>query len=623
MGVTTHRGDWESQSQGEGRQVSGVMSNKGKSEMLTAENYLELVRKRGAEGKPINRVYLNMLRHKELFLRAYGKLYRNQGATTPGADGQTVDGMSMQKIDNLIEELAERRFKWTPAKRVYIPKGNGKMRPLGIPTWKDKVVQEVIRTILENYYEPKFSDNSHGFRPGRGCHTALWKINTWTGTVWFIEGDIKGCFDNIDHEVLMDIISRDIQDPSLLKLIKYLLKAGYMDNWKYHKTHSGTPQGSILSPLLANIYLNEFDQWVEQVLIPEYTTGEKRPVNQERRKLVNSLRAIRERGEIRRAKEIEQTIRKMPSGDTFAPEYRRLKYMRYADDFILGFIGSREEAQEIKHKISAMLQSRLKLEMSEEKTLITHAKTEFARFLGYDIHIQMSTVRKRVNGLIGLRVPKDVVKKWERKYSRNGKPIQRGSFINLTVAEIIRQYETELRGLYEYYKYANNVGAALSKIKTCMKTSLVKTLANKLKIRARKVFQKYEVRNPAGIQVILKDGRKVSFGHFPLTRQRYGQSINDNQRIFVAGRNELIERLEADYCEIPGCNATVVEGHHIRALKDLKKKYEGKQEIPLWVETMIARRRKTLMVCAYHHRQIHDGRYDGPNLKRLADRRAG
>jgi hypothetical protein len=300
---------------------------------------------------------------------------------------------------------------------------------------------------------------------------------------------------------------------------------------------------------------------------------------------------------------------------------KKLTTSASSDWNVLGFIGSKEEANIIKDKIRGCLQTHLNLEMSEEKTLITHAKTEFARFLGYDIHTQRSTTR-RVNGLIGLRVPKEVVKKWKRKYSRQGKPIQKGSLINLTVAEIIQQYETELRGLYEYYKYANNVGKAISEVKYCMKVSLVKTLANKLKIRARQVYRKYEVRNPAGIQVTLKNGKKVSFGHFPITRQRYGQPINDNKRIFIASRNELIERLEADCCEIPGCNAPAVEGHHIRALKDLKKKYQGKKEIPVWVETMIARRRKTLMVCADHHRQIHDGRYDGPNLKRLADWRA-
>lgn len=589
--------------------------------MLTAEEYLKLIKQRGTAGKPIKRVYLNMLRHKELFLSAYGKLYKNRGATTPGLDGETVDGMSQAKIDKLMQELKDRSFRWTPVKRVYIPKANGQQRPLGIPTWKDKMVQEVIRTILENYYEPQFSPHSHGFRPRRGCHTALAEIQKWTGTKWFIEGDIKGCYDHIDHQLLMKILERKIQDPSLLKLIEQLLKAGYMEDWTYHKTYSGTPQGGILSPLLANIYLNELDQFVTNHLLATYNREKCRKPYQPRKILANKLRAITD------AKE-RQALRKqfvnMPFGDPNDPDFRRIRYVRYADDFILGFSGPKAEAKEITEMLRNFLKDDLNLELSQEKTVITHAKTEKAHFLGYHIHTLHCPTRRSINGRIGLRVPREVKVKWIAQYSKNGKPISRGSRINLTVPEIVRTYETELRGLYEYYKYAYNVSREISDVKYVMKVSLVKTIAEKLKIRASQVYRRYGTKNPSGIRVTLDNGKTVDFGQFPVVRRRkFEVQMMDDVAVYFAGRNELIERLENDICEIPGCENTAVQGHHIRALKDLKRKYGKGKQVPLWVEAMISRKRKSLMVCAHHHQEIHGGKYDGPKLNTLANWRAG
>jgi group II intron reverse transcriptase/maturase len=221
--------------------------------MQNADTLLSIYQNRGSERLPLERVYRHLF-DPTLFLRAYGKIYRNFGAMTKGVTDETVDGMSLQRIHNLIGLLKAERFEWTPVRRTEIPKENGKMRPLGIPVWSNKLVQEVLRTLLSAYYEQRFSDCSHGFRTNRGCHTALLEIKKqWTGTVWFIEGDIKGFFDNIDHTVLLDILRRDIHDGRLIRLIEGLLKAGYMEAWRFYDSLSGTPQGGIVSPLLANI----------------------------------------------------------------------------------------------------------------------------------------------------------------------------------------------------------------------------------------------------------------------------------------------------------------------------------------------------------------------------------
>ena len=239
-----------------GSRSTDLRKKTGTCEMQEAQRYLEIVRSRGARRLKLSRVYHN-LQNPELFIRAYAKLSSNKGALTEGTDpGDTIDGMSVTRIQGVLDDLKAGRYQWKPVRRTYIAKKNGKLRALGIPSWRDKLLQEVLKEVLTAYYEPQFSDHSHGFRPDRGCHTALEDIRlTWKGTKWFVEGDIRGCFDNINHDALMAVIGRDIRDQRLLKLLKGLLDAGYMEDWKYFQTYSGTPQGGVISPLLANISL--------------------------------------------------------------------------------------------------------------------------------------------------------------------------------------------------------------------------------------------------------------------------------------------------------------------------------------------------------------------------------
>src|SRR5690242_13349437 len=255
--------------------------------MQSAGTVLDVLRDRGRRGLPCDELYRQLF-NPHLYLLAYGRLYSNDGAMTPGADGETVDDMSLGKIGRIIDALRCERYRFAPVKRVYIEKKNGKLRPLGLPSWPDKLVGEVIRLILEAYYEPQFSGRSHGFRPQRGCHTALEEIQRdWTGVKWFIEGDIKGCYDNIDHNKLIDILGEKIRDNRFLRLIKNFLEAGFMEDWRYNATYSGTPQGGITSPILSNIYLDKLDKYVTEVLIPKHTKGIERRRNKEYESLIN------------------------------------------------------------------------------------------------------------------------------------------------------------------------------------------------------------------------------------------------------------------------------------------------------------------------------------------------
>ena len=464
--------------------------------MQNAETLLSIIRERGKRGLPLKRVY-PLLYNPDLYLRAYARLYANKGAMTRGATRETVDGMSRLKIDCLIDELRHERFRWTPVRRVHIPKKNGKLRPLGLPTWTDKLLQEVMRSILDAYFEPQFSDHSHGFRPNRGCHTALSSVQRdWTGTKWFIEGDVKGCFDNISHEILLRILGEKIHDNRFLQLIRRLLQAGYLEDWRYGATLSGTPQGGVLSPLLSNAYLNELDQYVEQELLPVYNRGTRRHEHPQYKVLLQRAQRLRRRGRREEARAIYRVVRKLPSQDMADPTYRRLHYIRYADDWLLGFAGPKAEAEEIKVKLQSFLRDHLNLELSADKTLITHAGDKAARFLGYEISSMHADDkrdrrdRRSVNGHVRLNVPWDVIRSICSRYERRGKPDSRIQFIDDDDFSIIGRFGAELRGYVNYYLLAHNVGK-LYRLKWTMETSMLKTLANKHKSTVTKMAAKY------------------------------------------------------------------------------------------------------------------------------------
>jgi group II intron reverse transcriptase/maturase len=414
--------------------------------MQSAETVLGVLRERGRRSLPCNELYRQLF-NPQLFLLAYGRIYANKGAMTPGVTEETVDGMSMAKIARIIDAMRSECYRFTPVRRTWIPKKNGTRRPLGLPTWSDKLVGEVVRLLSEAYYEPTFPDRSHGFRPGRGCHTALREVaETWTGTTWFIEGDISDCFGSLDHQVLLPILAEKIHDNRFLQLISRMLKAGYMDDWVFGATLSGAPQGGVVSPILSNIYLDRLDKFAETVLIPKHTSGRRRADNPAYRKPANQISAARRRGDRSAVRELGRRMRCLPSQDPNDPGYRRLHYARYADDHLLGFTGPRAEAEQIKAEPARFLADELRLELSPDKTLITHGRTGAARFLGYEITIRrgqrLRNGRRTGTGNVDLRVPRSVIRQKCAPHLKRGEPACRSSLEDVPTLVELRRWRS-------------------------------------------------------------------------------------------------------------------------------------------------------------------------------------
>jgi group II intron reverse transcriptase/maturase len=581
--------------------------------MQSAETVLGVLRERGRRRLPLEELYRQLF-NPHLYLLTHGRIYSNKGAMTPGVTEETADGMSMEKIGRIIDAMRHERYRFSPARRVHIPKKNGKTRPLGLPTWSDKLVGEVVRLLLEAYYEPAFSDHSHGFRPGRGCHTALAKVaDTWTGTTWFIEADIRDCFGSLDHDVMAGILAETIRDNRFLRLVRNMLKAGYLQDWIWGATLSGAPQGGIASPVLSNIYLDRLDKFAEQILIPKYTRGERRKFNPEYKRLTGAIERCRRRGDHDRVRQLRKQRRLIPSVDPRDPDYRRLRYIRYADDHLLGFTGPKAEAEQIKQLLAQFLREDLKLELSQGKTLITHARSQAARFLGYDISAHHddskgSRGRRWTGGFIKLGIPRAVIKAKSAPYSRRGKPASRHDLVNHDDYTIIATFGAQYRGLVQYYLLAGNV-YWLNRLEWVMQTSMLRTLAAKHRSSVAKMSARYKAKiaTPHGLRTCFeaavgRQGRKplvARFGGIPLKRNKYAiprDHVPTPQR-----HREVTQRLLRGVCEICG-STDDIQIHQIRHLADLTTQATTR---PAWMVTMAKKRRKTLILCSSCHHSIH------------------
>ena len=583
--------------------------------MQEAEVVLGVLRERGRKGLPLTQLYRQMF-NRDLYLLAYGNIYSNKGAMTPGASAETADGMSEEKIEQITEMMRHERYRFAPARRTYISKKNGKLRPLGLPSWSDKLVGEVVRLLLEAHYEPGFSDLSHGFRKGRGCHTALRKIHdTWTGTAWFIEGDISDCFGSLSHEILLGILAEKIHDQRFLRLIRNMLKAGYLEDWEYRETLSGCPQGGVMSPILSNIYLHKLDEFIEQELIPQYTRGTSRKDNPEYKRMQRQLAAARRCGDRAAARDLGKQLRRLPSKDPMDPGYRRLQYARYADDHILGFIGPKAEAEEIKAKLAAFLRETLGLELNQQKTLITHARSQPARFLGYHVRVQhcdtkLTRGRREANGKIALRVPPDVIRAQCARYRQHGKPWHRSRLQNLDDYDIVRIYGAEFRGVANYYLLAQDAWR-LGTLEWNAGTSMLKTLGAKHRSTVTKMAARHKakIKTRDGLRTCF-EARKHREGKPDLTARFGGINLRQDRRAVIRDpvpvpaprpRKELIRRLRKRECELCETGTTVAV-HQVTGLKELGKPGPGQ---PAWATIMAKMRRKTLIVCAPCHDWIH------------------
>lgn len=571
------------------------------------------------------RLYRYLLR-PDIYYVAYQHLYSNKGAGTKGVTDDTADGFSEIYIENIIEALKNEMYQPKPVRRTYIKKSNGKMRPLGLPVFTDKLIQEAIRMILEAIYEPIFSDYSHGFRPARSCHTALAQIKKeFTGARWFIEGDIKGCFDNINHAVLVEIINQKIKDARFLKLIRSFLKAGYMEDWKYHETYSGCPQGGIISPILANIYLNELDRHVMKIK-KEFDVATKARYTPEYTKLVGLRQRlhnkIKNSNGIEREKLIEEyktataQMLKLPAKQC---DDKKIKYVRYADDFLIAVNGNRQDCEKIKQELTEFISTTLKMELSQEKTLITHSNTP-ARFLGYDVRVRRDQQIKpkgkfktrSMNNKVELSIPfKDRIEKFlfsngiVKQRSDNGKlePIHRPQLLNRTDLEIVTIYNAELRGICNYYGLASNFNKLIY-FNYLMEYSCLKTLAGKHRSKVSKIRAMYkDGTGKWAIPYETKTGiKKMYFANYADCKgKKFTDIVPQTAKNYSHDVTTLESRLKAKICEVCGCTENDrYEIHHVNKVKNLK----GKSE---WEKIMIAKRRKTIVVCHKCHMAIHHG----------------
>lgn len=654
----------------------------------------------------------------EFYKKAYAKIYAKPGNMTEGTDGQTIDGFSLDKVQTLIESFKNESYQPIPVRRVLIDKKNStKKRPLGIQSFYDKLIQEIVRDILEAIYEPNFTDASHGFRPNKSCHTALMEVKrSFTGTKWWVEGDIKDFFDNIDHQTLINILRRKIADEKFIRLIWKFLRAGYIFEGKLHNTYGGTPQGGIVSPILANVYLNELDQLMKKICNDFNTKKRQRGANKEykliseriearMRKLdipseeeMKALKAqeqellvereanaknipvgtTRDKDSNHRAievrlyktrqkmkqlsaeeraklileiKELKKARNLLPSMDNFDPDFKRMRYVRYADDFLIGIIGEKADAENIKSILTEYLDKELKLELRQEKTYITHNHDK-VRFLGYDIFIQKPNYdrivavthnsgrpvkRRTLTGGVKLSIPHEklkdfIVGKGYAKDIGNGtwNAIHRPVLINNEAIEIIMQCNAEFRGFYQYYKLAFDVREKLLNAHWIWQKSVTKTLAGKYKTKVSKLMNKeIEVngikykefyRNGIwGATYVKKNGEEKFLSIVQREEIQFVKEIfRIDPQVNIApkegtyyGRTSIIQRLNTEICEICSDKEGPFEVHHVRKLSDLSKKKHLKN----WEKFLIARNRKTIVLCGNKsknncHLKLHNGKID-------------
>lgn len=615
---------------------------------MQLEDRLKTLSRLNANPTFINKQLYRMLYDKDFYILAYERLKTNKGAMTIGISNMgNVDGLNLNTVDNIIQQLRKESYAPQPSRRIYIPKANGKLRPLGLPNFKDKLVQECVKIILTCIYDsnenPTFSKDSYGFRPKRGCHHALKDAQrTFKGVTWCIKADVKSFFDEVDHGILIRLLKKRINDERFIRLIWKFLRCGHKENGQVVRAKKGTPQGGVLSPILSNIYLHEFDLFINRLKITHGVKTEKCPeyrainslLHMARKRLKASNKATDKKYEFKRAEaeRLRQLKLNTPSHIVIDADKAAITYVRYADDWILGLKCTKEKAVFIYEACERFFREQLNLEWSKSKSMLVRSIEKDIEFLG----VHMSFVNKRQQKLLTSTLSKsikstyrsvpmntmryivkksDICKRLAEKGFLDGdfNPISRKRMINLDVYEIARVYKSTMRGIGNYYGFVHNP-ATLNFIHYKLFMSFCKTLAHKFKSTKRKIMNKY------GGKVLTFEGPGKAK---PVTIQMMGgykRNVNgflvnhiteDTQPFHIFHHMRTASWLKLDTCCI--CkNKGYIEMHHVKHIRKIGQKMKGFNLVLQKIN------RKQIPVCLPCHHKIHNGQYDGLNLNKVA-----
>lgn len=593
-----------------------------------------------------NKFYQDKICNSERLIKAYELVSKSKASNTKGVDSETLDSYSKDTIYSVSKSLKDHSFRFKPIRRVEIPKHNGGIRKLGIPSPRDKVIQKVMAMALEEIYEPKFLNSSHGFRPERGTHSALKSIMGWNGTKWFIEGDISKCFDTLDHNILEQLLKKEISSKPFIDLYWKAVKSHYINpaNKVKELSNVGVPQGGVLSPMLSNIYLHELDKFMQTKVEKSRKSGPTSIDNPEYKKVHTKIsnmrqyfsptyrrnRSLTKEQEQERLKEILklEKVRAKHSSRIQGSGYR-VYYVRYADDFLIGINGPRQIAEELKQELQTFLLDELKLTLNSGKTKVTRSD-KGAYFLGARLKCHTSRtndqkrrtssvtktgrkVRARVpqGRIIALAPLEHLIKKLQSQgvcRIRNLRkhdviPTRKTAWVNLDLVTIIKKYNDVWQGLLNYYSFAYN-RCQLNYIQYLLLHSLACTLMNKLKLNSRRqVFKKYG----KTIQVQNDEGKLVAFKlvkNLPRI-EKFSNSVLSSG--FETFKYSLRTKSVFDKsCKICGTKRNV-EMHHRRPLKAHKTDNTLKG-------IQINQSRKQIPLCISCHQRVHNGLYDGPGI---------
>ena len=592
--------------------------------------------------KWIHRDIFRILNKDEIWIAAYEKLKGNKGAMTPGSSEETMDGMSLERLKRLQSEVCSGKHKFKPVKLIYIPKADGRRRPLGLPTANDKIVQEVMRIILDAIYEPVFVNESFGFRAGLGCHDALSHVEKkfrWVDYV--IEGDIEQAYPTIDHKILMKILQKRIDDRRFMNLVWKLLKCGVLDEERIQCSRMGVPQGSIVSPILADIYYHELDEFV-YTLKDKYDT----PISEQNKlkspaykTLEHKISKISEKMRLHDpqsterellAKELKTLRAERLQTDSLKDKTIRIEYVRYADDWMIGVSGNRKLAYEIKENVSNFMKNYLAQNIHPLKTKVTNLRKGNVHFLGYEIFLPknrpissykgkgVKTIR-RGQPRLRFDVP---VAKLTKRYAERGylkqkpkgvRPISRSSYTVLEDHVIVSHYRSLWLGIFNYYSGCTKRGR-LQYIHYLLHMSCAMTLGHRHRMSCSKIFKKHGKTLTVKIE---STGKKVSFP--------YKTSWKINERKWLHGKkveipnNRHVKNLVSSSslglpCAICDSDEGPIEMHHVKHVRKQGFRYKG------FHHQMALLNRKQIPLCKCCHKNVHAGLYDGSSLELLRKR---